>query len=90
MDVVTLTQPNEEEQSGMSEEELVSRLIAMGVNAASSSYDNADKEIYTGFLALPLKSKASLWLHLNDRVRLALLTSHHDEFMTWIDGVSDE
>ena len=80
----------EEEVVTMSKDELVDRLIATGVNGVSSSYGHEDKEIYTGFLALPMKEVASLWPFLNERVQIALLKEHHEVFMTWINGLANE
>lgn len=76
-----------EEVETYSRQELVCRLIAVGVNSSHGSYGEEQKKLFEGFMNLPLIDVAPMWPFLNERVQVILLKAHHEEFMKWINSV---
>ena len=63
---------------------LIGRLAAYGVNSIIGAYDQRQKILVDSFLSLPLKFLMDSWDHLNDNVKLRIITSHKEEFKKWI------
>jgi hypothetical protein len=72
------------EETPLSKEEVLSMLVAMGVNSCNRSYDNSHKELKSSFLKMPLSDIAKSWDHLEDGVKISVVNSHAEEFRAWI------
>ena len=84
-------QSNEDEkdtvsESPLSRDDLIYKLISIGVNSSQSSYGNENKELYVAFLELPLVDVAPLWPYLSERVQIDVIKNNHEEFMKWINS----
>jgi hypothetical protein len=75
-----------QEEEPLTKDEILNYLIAIGVNACNRSYDAAQKEMRKGFLTMPLKEIAPTWDHLEDQVKIAVITEHVEEFKAWVNG----
>jgi hypothetical protein len=81
--------PEEVQEDVMSEEEVVNYLTAVGVNSAHRQYDDQAKKMYQAYIDLPLSTLVNAWEHLNDQVKIAIVTTHLEEFKRWIRESSD-
>lgn len=68
----------------MSKDEALSMLVAIGANACSRSYDAKQKKLYIDFVDMPLVQIAKSWGSLEDNVKIAVLKSHQEEFLAWV------
>ena len=74
------------EEEAMRKEDVLNFLIAIGVNTCNRSYDTAHKEMKDNFLAMSLKEIAPTWEHLDDNVKISIITIHADEFKVWVNN----
>ena len=63
-----------------------SRLVAIGANNASNSYDAQDKKVLESFLKLPLPSIAPSWEYLKADLKIRIIDEHKEEFDRFILG----
>ena len=73
-----------EEEPSLTKDEVLSVLIAIGVNSCNRSYDNAHKDLKSSFLEMPLIDIAKSWDHLEDAVKISVINSHAEEFKAWV------
>ena len=73
-----------EEEPSLTKAEVLNMLIAIGVNTCNRSYDNAHKDLKASFLEMPLKDIAKSWDHLEDAVKISIVSSHAEDFKAWI------
>ena len=75
-----------QEEEVMTKEEVLNMLVAIGVNSCSRSYEASHKELRVSFLNMSLKDIAPTWDHLDDGIKVAVVSAHSDEFKAWING----
>jgi hypothetical protein len=75
-----------QEEEVVSKEEVLNFLVAIGVNTCNRSYENHHKEMKNKFLEMDLKEIAPCWDHLDDSVKICVITQHSDEFKSWVNG----
>jgi len=80
--------PNEAETSMLSEQDVVFRLAAIGVNSSNRSYDNRYKPLSDKFVSLDLSLINNMWDFLDDHLKLRVINKNHDKFKTWINSHS--
>ena len=82
--VVPIDSQNCEEQTLLEKEQVTTRLVSIGVNQVYRSYDGEQKEIYNSFINSELSFIAPCWNHLNDQVKVDVITAHNEEFLKFI------
>ena len=75
-----------QEEEVMTKEEVLNMLVAIGVNSCNRSYEASHKELRESFLNMSLKDIAPTWDHLDDPIKVSVVSAHADEFKAWING----
>lgn len=78
------------EFDALSEQEVIYRLAALGVNACNNSYDVKMKCISDRFCKLNLKTVVNMWDLLDDRVKIRILNSNVEKFKAWVNSSSEQ
>lgn len=60
------------------------KLIAIGANAASGSYDESHKSALSSFLSSPLSMISPTWAYLRTDLKVRVIDSHKEEFDRFI------
>jgi len=74
------------EEESMTKEEVLNCLIAIGVNSCNRSYEASHKDLKESFLNMALKDIALTWNHLDDTIKIQVITAHSNEFREWIES----
>ncbi len=77
------------EEPEITEQDIVSYLIGIGVNACRRGYDSDQKTMYSAYMELPLSSIVDSWEHFDQNVKLNIIESHIDSFSHWIKEKAD-
>ena len=72
------------ESEAQSHELIKNKLIAIGANSASGSYDESHKKALEGFLSMPLKAISPTWNFLRSDLKVRVIDSHKEEFDRFI------
>lgn len=73
----------------LTEDDIVSYLVAVGANSCRRNYDHQAKSVYDEYLKLPLTVIVDSWDHLDQNVKLAVIDAKSDEFKSWVRGQSN-
>lgn len=74
----------------LTEDQVKTMIIAYGINHCINSYDKDIRNIVTMFVNLDIKEFVDLWDHINDAVKLKIITAHNTEFKEWLNSLSDK
>lgn len=74
------------EEEVISTDEILNRLVALGVNHSHRSYGDENKKLCAAYFALNLSTIANSWDMLEDVVKVKVVDEHSDEFKAWIGG----
>jgi len=74
------------EEEVISTDEILNRLVALGVNHSHRSYGNEHKELCDAYFSCNLSTIANSWDMLEDAVKVKVVDKHSDEFKAWIGG----
>lgn len=72
------------EANALSEQEVIYRLAAFGINSCNQSYDQRQKAISDRFTRIDLGVIANMWDNLDERVKIRILNSNAEKFKAWI------
>ena len=83
---VNETEPSTEEESLLSTDEVLNRLIALGVNHSHRGYNQNQVALCEQFYSCDLSIIALSWDMLEDGVKVKIINKHSDEFKAWVGG----
>lgn len=63
---------------------IIHNLIGIGVNVTSGAYLEDERNLVEEFYNAPLKTIAPVWEHLQDNVRVKVVSAHFNELSSWI------
>lgn len=83
---VNETDAHSEEEALLSTEEILNRLVALGVNNSHRGYNQEQVALCEQFYSCELSTIARSWDLLEDGVKVKIVNKHSDEFKAWIGG----
>lgn len=78
--------PSQEEEVLYSTDEILNRLVALGVNNSHRGYNKEHADLCEQFFSCELSTIARSWDMLEDTVKVKVVNNHSDEFKAWVGG----